>query len=181
MTAPDRTLLILDLDETLVYASVKPLDREPEHRFGPYFVYCRPHVHEFLCNVAEHFDLAVWSSSSPDYANAIVRFVFPSQLELQFVWGRDRCVQRYDGEFQATYYVKDLRKVERQGYDLQRILIVDDTPQKCERNYGNAVYVPEFFGDQTDTVLQRLGAYLVTLAHLPDVRTIEKRGWRTHY
>lgn len=180
MTDPLRTLLILDLDETLVYASERLLDREPDHLVGPYFVYHRPHLHEFLINTAEHFDLAVWSSSSTDYANAIVHLAFPSQVELRFVWGRDRCVLRYDGEKQTTYYVKDLRKVERHGYDLQRVLIVDDTPQKCERNYGNAVYVPEFFGDPNDTILQPLAAYLVTLANATNVRIIEKRNWKRH-
>ncbi len=179
MTDTVRPLLILDLDETLLFASERPLDHEPDHVVGPYFVYQRPHLHEFLIHVAEHFDLAVWSSSSPDYAAAIVHCIFPSRLELQFVWGRDRCVPRYDGEKQTYYYVKDLKKVERRGYDVQRILVVDDTPQKCERNYGNAVYVPEFIGDGTDKVLQRLGPYLVKLARATNVRTIEKRNWMT--
>jgi len=180
MTNPVRILLILDLDETLIYASEKLLDREPEHRVGPYFVYHRPHLHAFLLNLAEHFDLAVWSSSSPDYAHAIVQTVFPSQLDLKFVWGRDRCVRRYDGERQTTYYVKDLRKVARHGYDLHRVLIVDDTPQKCERNYGNAVYVPEYLGDSNDVILQSLATYLVTLAKAPNVRIIEKRNWKRY-
>lgn len=122
MTDSSRVLLILDLDETLVFASERPLDREPEYRVGPYFVYRRPFVDEFLCSVAEHFQLAVWSSSSLDYARAIVHLVFPSSVALTFVWGRNRCVQRYDGEWQANYYVKDLRKVKRLGYDLRRVL-----------------------------------------------------------
>ena len=179
MTDATRTLLILDLDETLVYASEKPLDRTPDHRVGPYYVYQRPHVDAFLCRVAEHFDLAVWSSSSPDYAQAIVKSVFPSKLELKFVWGRDRCIQRYHGEKQANYYVKDLRKVERTGFPLERVLIVDDSPEKCERNYGNAVYVQEFFGDPSDTELSRLAPYLVTFANVVNVRNIEKRNWKS--
>lgn len=177
MINANRALLILDLDETLVFASEKPLDRAPELRVGPYFVYRRPCVDEFLCSVAEHFQLAVWSSSSLDYARAIVALVFPPRIELKFVWGRDRCVQRYDGEWQANYYVKDLQKVKRLGYDLRRVLIVDDTPQKCERNYGNAVYVTEFTGDRDDRVLMSLETYLITLSAIANIRSIEKRNW----
>jgi len=180
MTTSSNTLLILDLDETLIYASEKQLDRESEHRVGPYSVYERPFLREFLGEVAERFQLAVWSSSSPAYAGAIVQLIFPPEIELKFVWGRDRCVQKYDGEWQTTYYVKDLRKVERLGYDLQRLLIVDDTPHKCERNYGNAVYVPEFIGDRDDTVLRLLGPYLITLSGVTNIRTIEKRNWMKH-
>jgi len=131
--------------------------------------------------VNSNFDLAVWSSSSPDYAAAIASVVLPAGLDLKFVWGRDRCVQRFDGEQQAVYYVKDLRKVERQGYDLNQILIADDTPQKCARNYGNAVYVRPFLGDPNDTELERLAGYLKSLASCKNVRSIEKRNWRLHY
>lgn len=127
------------------------------------------------------FDLAVWSSSSHDYAASIVSTVLPRELDLKFVWGRDRCVQRFDGEQQTAYYVKDLKKVERQGFDLNRILIADDTPQKCDRNYGNADYVRPFFGDPNDTELERLARYLKSLASFENVRSIEKRNWRIHY
>lgn len=181
MTETNRTLLILHLDETLLFSSEKKLDREPEFLVGPYFVYRRPHLNEFLSAVEPLFDLAVWSSSSPDYAVSIVSTVLPAGLHLKFVWGRERCVQRFDREQQTAYYVKDLKKVERQEYDLNRILIADDTPQKCERNYGNAIYVRPFFGDPNDTELEQLARYLKSLASFKNVRSIEKRNWRIHY
>ena len=56
-------------------------------------------------------------------------------------WGRERCTRRIDPEWREEYYVKDLKKIERQGYDLDRVLIVEDTPSKVGRNYGNAIYV----------------------------------------
>lgn len=181
MTDIVRTLLVLDLDETLVFASETSLNHSHDHVVGPYFVYQRPQLQEFLFEVIQHFNLAVWSSSSPVYAKGIVQTVFPSQRKLNFVWGRDRCVQRYDGEWQATYYVKDFKKLKRQGYDLNRVLIVDDTPQKCERNYGNAIYVKPFFGDRNDSELERLEKYLRTLAACTNLRAIEKRNWRMQY
>lgn len=175
---PDRTLLILDVDETLIYATEKPLDREPDFGIGPYSAYRRPGLTEFLATCQREFHVAVWSSSGSDYLSNVVEAIFPKEPSLAFVWDRTRCVQRYDPERLETYYVKDLKKVKRLGFDLRRILIVDDTPQKAERNYGNAIYVPPFYGDPGDDVLKRLGQFLTTLTEIPDVRTVEKRGWR---
>jgi RNA polymerase II subunit A small phosphatase-like protein len=171
-------LLILDIDETLLYASEKRLERDPEFRVGQYFVYVRPFLREFLQRCEEHFRLAIWSSSSADYLNAIVEKVLPRELTLEFVWSRERCIQRFSGETQELYYVKDLKKVCRKGYDLDRVLIVDDSPEKVERNYGNAIYVRPFFGAADDDELRNLGRYLKSVAQLTNVRCIEKRDWR---
>ncbi|MCG8648966.1 MAG: HAD family hydrolase [Pirellulales bacterium] len=174
-----RALLVLDVDETLLHAAEAPLQRLADFRCGPYFVFRRPHVREFLLECAELFQLAVWSSSSADYLNLVLAQTVPHEVPLAFVWSRNRCVQRYDGERHETYFVKDLKKVKRLGFDLARVLIVDDTPQKLERNYGNAVYVRPYFGDPGDNELPKLASYLRSLATVEDVRRIEKRGWRT--
>ena len=43
-------------------------------------------------------------------------------------------------------YLKPLKKVKRMGWRLERMLIVDDTPEKCLRNYGNAIHPLPFEG-----------------------------------
>ena len=43
-----RQLLILDIDETLVYATETPLERPPDFRVGPFVAYRRPHLHKFI-------------------------------------------------------------------------------------------------------------------------------------
>lgn len=173
-----RPLLVLDLDETLIYSVEEPLVRVPDHRIGPFQVYRRPQLERFLTGVAEEYDLAVWSSATPDYVRAVVAAVIPSDIDLAFVWGRDRCTQRYDPEQLESYFVKDLKKVRRRGYSLARLLIVEDTPQKVERQYGNAVYVPSWEGSQEDEVLLQL-LDLCSIRAEPNFRTIEKRGWRS--
>ncbi len=178
MSEPASILLILDIDETLVYASEKRLAQEPDCRVGPYFVYVRPYLQEFLQSCNEHFRLAVWSSSSADYLKAIVTAILPNELKLEFVWGRERCIQRFDGELQEIYYVKDLKKVRRLGFHLDRMLILDDTPKKVERNFGNAISAKRYFGDPDDSELLHLSRYLKALASVPNVRCVEKRGWR---
>ncbi|WP_153559494.1 HAD family hydrolase [Roseimaritima sediminicola] len=175
-----KPLLILDLDETLVHAADSALEIPHDFKAGPYFVYKRPFVDDFICTLATSFQLAVWSSSTADYIAAITAQIIPDHVSLRFAWSRTRCIQRYHPEWQGVYWVKDLKKVKRLGYELSRILVVDDTPQKLERNYGNAVYVSSFDGDPADQELKLLAPYLMSLVDCNDYRTIEKRGWRSN-
>jgi RNA polymerase II subunit A small phosphatase-like protein len=177
MTPGSPILLILDLDETLLYATEEPLGREHDFMAGPYAVYRRPHLAEFLASCSACFRLAVWSTASDDFVRAAVGRVMPSDIETAFVWGRSRCVRRFDPEACEEEFLKDIRKVERAGYRLERVLIADDTPRKVRRNYGNAVYVPPFLGDPEDEVLPRLASYLISLKDVADVRALEKQGW----
>ena len=137
-------LLILDLDETLIHATEGPLGHEPDFAVGPYVVSRRPHLAEFLADCSSSFRLAVWSSASDDYVRDVVGQIIPSGIKLAFAWGRSQCVRRLDPESYETDYLKDLKKVKRLGYDLRLVLILDDTPRKVRRHYGNAVYVPPF-------------------------------------
>jgi RNA polymerase II subunit A small phosphatase-like protein len=176
--APDEPiLLILDLDETLVHAAEEPLDRGHDFLVGPYRVYRRPFLDEFLTACADDFRLAVWSAGTDEYVRQTVDRILPQGIEPAFVWGRSRCVRRYDPEMLEDFPLKDLKKVRRLGYRLERVLIVDDTPRKVRRHYGNAIYVPPFFGDPGDEALPRLARYLTSLKNASNVRILEKRGW----
>ncbi len=62
---------------------------------------------------------------------------------------------------------------------MERVLIVEDQPSNCSQNYGNVIYVRPFQGDTRDDELKLLSRYLPTLATIPNVRTIKKRGWRS--
>lgn len=174
----DKPLLILDLDETLVHAREVPLDRAPDFVVAPYSLYLRPGVRAFLDHASRHYVLAVWTSSSPLYARAVIEILFGGGESLAFVWASDRCTLRRDVELDTWCQSKPLRKVRRRGYDLRRVLVVDDSPEKHARNYGNLIAVHPFEGDPSDDELPHLSRYLERLAHEPDVRRIEKRGWR---
>ena len=170
-------LLILDLDETLIFATEEPLAQPADFAVGPYAVYRRPGLAGFLAACSADFRLGVWSSATDSYVEDVVARIMPPGLAPEFVWGRSRCVRRLDPEYVADEFLKDLKKVGRRGFDLRRVLIADDTPSKVRRHYGNAVSVPPFLGDCADDVLPRLAAYLHSLRDLPDVRPVEKRGW----
>jgi TFIIF-interacting CTD phosphatase-like protein len=175
-----RHLLILDLDETLVYATEQPRDDlgPGDLRIGEYTVYRRPFLDEFLRFVEGHFDLAVWSSAGGLYVAELVAHLFPPPSPLRFVWSCERCTRRFHPETQDHYWVKDFKKVKRAGFALEHVLMIDDTPEKLERNYGNHLRVRPFEGQADDTELRDLIPFLNRMLLVEDMRSVEKRNWR---
>jgi len=185
----EKVLLILDLDETLIHATAERIRDDFDFQVFQYYVYLRPGLATFLTQCAAHFTLAVWSSASDDYVQAVVKQAFPEHITPAFVWARARCTrfrlaepdeQGFDSLDYATSYefAKRLKKVVRRGFDLKRTLIVDDTPEKVRQNYGNAIYIKPYIGERDDQELASLANYLLTLKDVENVRTIEKRNWR---
>ena len=144
-----RKLLILDLDETLIHGC--PGASGADFLAAGIPVFIRPGARAFLEQMATTFDLAVWTSASSDYASEIVSVLFP--VPPQFLWCRERCVRWFNPEKCETEYVKDLKKLRRQGRDLAHVLVVDDSPEKLARNYGNLVRMPPFTGGQDNFCL----------------------------
>ncbi|MGE5192644.1 MAG: NIF family HAD-type phosphatase [Deltaproteobacteria bacterium] len=174
----DRNLLVLDIDETLVYAAETPLEREPDFRIAHYAVYVRPHAREFIDSVLQWFDVAVWTSAGEEYAALMVARLFPDPSAVRFVWGSNRCTRRFNPETYEQYWIKDFKKLKRIGYDLCRVLVIDDSTEKHTRNYGNLIRVFPFTGDQGDRELANLLPYLASIRDEENYRTIEKRNWR---
>lgn len=181
-------LVILDLDETLIHATKVAAHDIYDFEIGPYKVIKRPGLDHFLNTIAMHFKVAVWSSASDDYVKEVVKQIFPESYPLVFAWGRSRCTLKpvaeagdgldYYNAYDHLSYVKPLKKVVKSGFgQIERILIVDDTPSKSRSNYGNAIYPKVFTGEPDDEELMHLQTYLLTFKDVSNVRTIEKRGW----
>lgn len=172
-------LLILDLDETLIYSVESPLDRKHDFESGHYFVYKRPGFDEFIHKVSSLYQIAIWTSSNNLYAESIVPQLIPSSISLAFVWSRDRCTATFDPTSYSHDWAKNLNKVKKLGYDLDKVVMVDDTPTKLTRHYGNLIRVNSFVGDAMDNELALLQTYLAALASADNVRAIEKRNWHS--
>ena len=173
-------LLVLDLDETLVFANDRPLpDREADFQVFGYHVYRRPGLQAFLASAFDAFTVGVWTASSADYAHAVLART-TDVSRLRFVFARERCTMWSDPETRDRFRIKDIRKLRKLGFTKAQILFVDDSPEKLRRSYGNYVRAMPFEGDPTDDELPLLSRYLETLGPVANVRTIEKRGWRRH-
>lgn len=151
-----RHLLIFDLDETLVHATKAELSIPHALEVTPYFVYLRPFYIELLEFCVQKFDLAVWSSSSDEYVQAVSSTLFSNKYPLKFSWSAKKCVQRADPHSNSYVYIKDLRKVQSAGYRVERITMIDDSPEKLKRQPGNLLQVKQFHGDQNDRELLRV-------------------------
>lgn len=147
-----RKLLVFDLDETLVHASKYELGRPADLLCPPYYVYKRPFINELLAKLSPSYNFAVWSSSSPEYVNFLVPILF-QHFRVEFAWAADKCVQRVDVRSNGYVYIKDLRKLQKFGYALDQVTILDDSPEKIVRQPRNHMMISPFVGDEKDGAL----------------------------
>lgn len=178
MNSVAEILLVLDLDETLVFATKDSLTQGADFKYADYYVYRRPYLTEFFNALNDHFQIAIWSSADDTYVKDVVERIKPAEVNLQFIWGRSRCTTKRDFDSDEYVHQKRLKKVKKLGYELERILMIDDSPEKTRDNYGNAVYVAPFEGNQEDNELKALVDYLMSIRDSGNVREIEKRGWK---
>lgn len=119
-----KITLVLDLDETLVYAREGPL-------------YARPGLDEFFKACAERCEVVVWTAGLRAYAQAIVRNIDKYNVV-------QHCVYRHNKWFSGQAgYRKDLAAL---GRPLDRVLIIENTPD-CIRGYErNGILVEDYEG-----------------------------------
>lgn len=172
-----KKLLVLDLDETLIYATEERVE-EYDFSIGSYRVLKRPYLETFLYFCDKYFELGIWTSSTDSYAKEIVENILPQDINISFLYSRERCIKEMDFDIYEMNYIKDLKKLKKKGYDLNHIIVVDDSPEKLKRNYGNLVKIEPFFGDKNDIELAKLEIYLRALKDVENIRAVEKRAWR---
>lgn len=182
-----KPLLILDLDETLIHSIDKTNYVEQPYDFmidDEFYVMKRPYVEEFIKEMSQHYELAVWTAATRGYAEKIVKELFhKNNIELKFFHSRERCVERhytrtmYD-YYPQRYYIKDLSKIKKH-FDLNKVLMVDDLHTSLERNYGNLVKILPFEGQIGDEQLLLLKEYLISIKEEENLRKIEKRNWQS--
>lgn len=97
----ERKCLVLDLDETLVHSSFKPipdpsfvLDIELEGVTHKVFVRKRPGVDYFLKQVAKSFEVVIFTASLAKYADPLLDILDPERLISARLF-RESCVQHY--------------------------------------------------------------------------------------
>jgi len=172
-----KPLLVLDLDETLIHSSTYPINTECIYieEFG-YYVYKRPFLDYFLTEVSKYYDIGIWSAGTDDYVETIIDMILPVDVDPIFVFGRSMCqLKNVDG---YRVFVKPLRILQDFGYCLSKMLIVDDTPQKCVENFGNAIIPNPYLFNTSDRELLDILAYLVGLKGSEDFTNHQHYKWK---
>jgi RNA polymerase II subunit A small phosphatase-like protein len=161
-----KKCLIIDLDETLVHSSFKPVKNadfiipvEIDNVVHQVYVLKRPYTDEFLEKVGQLFECVLFTASLAKYADPVAdlldkRRIFKSRLF------REACVY-YEGN-----YIKDL---DRLGRDIKDTIIVDNSPASYAFHPDNAVPVRTWFDDPQDCELLELLPLMEQLAVTDDI------------
>ncbi|XP_051914337.1 carboxy-terminal domain RNA polymerase II polypeptide A small phosphatase 2-like [Hippocampus zosterae] len=170
VTARDqgKICVVIDLDETLVHSSFKPISNadfivpvEIEGTTHQVYVLKRPYVDEFLQRMGELFECVLFTASLAKYADPVTDLldqysVFRARLF------RESCV------FHQGCYVKDLSRL---GRDLRKTLILDNSPASYIFHPNNAVPVLSWFDDVDDAELLNLLPVFEELSRAENVYT----------
>lgn len=166
----DKNCLIVDLDETLVHSSFKPVDNPDfvvpveldgiEHQV---YVLKRPHVDDFLARVGRLFECVLFTASLAKYADPVADLLDPQRQVFRARLFREACV------FHEGSYVKDLGML---GRSLKRCIIVDNSPASFAFHVENAIPVVSWFDDPHDAELFNLMPFLERLSRVENVYTL---------
>lgn len=164
--------LVLDLDETLVHSSFKPIpdpdfniEIELEGSIHRVYVRKRPGVDFFLQEVGKKFEIVIFTASLAKYADPLLD-VLDKDNVVQFRLFREACVQHFGN------YVKDLTHL---GRGLENSIIVDNSPFSYMFQPDNAIPITSWFNDKSDRQLYDLLPFLDTLDKCEDVVSVLKR------
>jgi len=165
---PDRLTLVLDLDESLVHATLEKVEdaeiifnlkdeNEMDHTI---YVLKRPGLDDFLKKVSEIFEVIIFTASQQIYAETLLNIIDP-QSYIHHRLYRDSCIN-VEGN-----YLKDLSNL---GRDISKIVIVDNSPHVFGYHIDNGIPIIGFFNDKNDRELEKLFPFLESLAHVDNVR-----------
>ncbi|XP_061877923.1 CTD (carboxy-terminal domain, RNA polymerase II, polypeptide A) small phosphatase-like a isoform X3 [Entelurus aequoreus] len=161
-----RSCVVIDLDETLVHSSFKPISNadfvvpvEIDGNVHQVYVLKRPHVDHFLQKMGELFECVLFTASLAKYADPVADLLDQSGVFRARLF-RDSCV------FHRGNYVKDLSRLGRQ---LSKVIIVDNSPASYIFHPENAVPVQSWFDEMADTELLELLPIFEDLSKEEDV------------
>ncbi|KAI9499860.1 hypothetical protein GGI25_003888 [Coemansia spiralis] len=172
-----RKLAVLDLDYTLLDCS---------RRSGNVVEMARPGLHEFLTAIYPHYDLIVWSQTKWFYVESKItmmgmlthpRYRLVAALDIStMVW-----VDMAKRGVVSKRQVKPLEFIWRrfpENYGPHNTVHVDDLRSNFALNRQNGLRVSQFRGDKTaDTELYRLADYMVRIAKLPSLESLDHSKW----
>jgi len=164
-----RKTLVLDLDETLVHSSFKPVPNadfiipvEIDNQIHQVYVLKRPGVDQFLKSMAEKFEVVVFTASLAKYADPVLDLLDKDKTVGARLF-REAC-SNHKGN-----YVKDLGRL---GRDIRHVIIVDNSPASYLFHPENAVPIDSWFDDENDTELLDLIPFLEDMTKVDNVMSV---------
>ncbi|KAL1744661.1 NIF-domain-containing protein [Schizophyllum fasciatum] len=160
-----KKCLVLDLDETLVHSSFKPVPQvdfvvpvEIECHWHHFHVLKRPGVDNFLKRMGELYEVVVFTASLSKYADPVLDKLDVHHAVAHRLF-RESCYSHRGN------YVK-------LGRPVADTIILDNSPASYIFHPNNAVPVSSWFNDPHDAELTDLVPFLADLTSVDDVRGV---------
>ncbi|ORX72577.1 NIF-domain-containing protein [Anaeromyces robustus] len=164
-----KKTLVLDLDETLVHSSFKPIAQpdyvipvQIENQVHNVYVLKRPGVDEFLKAMGEIYEIVIFTASVGKYADPVLDTLDKYKVVRHRLF-REACIH-YKGN-----YVKDLSQL---GRNLKHVIILDNSPASYIFHPTNAIPVTSWFNDLEDNELFELIPFLTDLKKVDNVTLV---------
>lgn len=160
-------LLVLDIDETLVHSELtveqdrqkysaqgKEFDKtiefkNPNGTVDIYGVRYRPFLQEFLERMSRLFDIAVYTASAKEYADAVVQHIDPDNKYICARFYRDHCVR-----------VNGMNIKNMNIFDGHKAMIVDNLIYSYAYHMSQGIPICPFVDDAMDVELKDLAEIL---------------------
>eukprot|EP00884_Botryococcus_braunii_P014271 jgi/Botrbrau1/22845/Bobra.0065s0004.1 len=148
--------LVLDLDDLLVHSDWT--------RGRGWRTFKRPGAEDFLRQMAQYYELVVYTSQLPTYADPILDRLDPNRY-IQYRLYRDST------QYTNGRHVRDLSKLNR---DLAKVLFITSNPEAGDLQPDNTVVLKPWKMEADDTTLLDMLPFLeaVMTQHVPDVRDV---------
>lgn len=140
--------LVLDLENTLVSST---WDRKHGWRYAK-----RPGVDKFLMDMAQYYEIVVYSPSVGDFANEVVNSLDKNGCIMHRLY-------RESTHYKNGVHIKDLNSLNR---NVNRMIVLDDNPDEVKFNPENLIRVKPYSdaSDRTDNTLERITPFLIEIA-----------------
>lgn len=162
-------MLVLDIDETLVHSepmvensvpnanSTKQYDKtvtfnNPNGTVDVYGVRFRPYMMEFIQRMSRFYDLAVYTASARDYADAVMDAIDPTRQIFCARLYREHCIPM------GQMNIKNMA-----NFDGKNVILVDNLIYSFAFNLDQGIPICAFVDDPQDVELEDLAEILENL------------------
>lgn len=180
---PQRKLLLLDLDETLIHCS-GDLNTDTPFQMQLTFINdegisvqgllnVRPHTQEFLKSMSEIYEVVLFTASLKYYADRILKVIDPHRSYFSHVFYRDSCCKTTNGKL-----VKDLTIFV--NVPLKDMILVDNNTYCMWPQPECGIPILNFEHNDRDSELVQLEKFLIELRSFVDHREAIRECFKTH-
>lgn len=170
----NRPTLVLDLDNTLIYASTKELVHF-DHQLTVHYnnktqkvwIIERPGLKKFLDLMSQYYELVLFTAGIRQYGIKVMKKIDPN-MRIGYFLDRRFCTFLGRNSKNQELYTKNIQIL---GRNEKQILLIDDREYSFALNTDCGILIPSFDGDLKDQQLEHLSKFLISSAQLSDLRS----------